>query len=1350
MRYGDFKRMEQLAAFVLCLAIAISSWADSSALDPTFGNNGRVSTNLAGEVRMGALHGAVLQPDGKLVLAGRSSFVFAVARLDANGTPDPGFNGNGQASVSFGDYPGSSASAVALQTDSKLVAVGSYGFGPNNVVAVARFLPNGTLDATFNGNGTVTTAMPDFVTNTSGTAVVIQADGRIVVAASGDGGSALIGYNPDGSLDTTFGAAGSGIVRLNGGLLYGLFWVTTLAVQPDGKLVVAGTENSFGVYTFGVARFTSNGMPDPTFNGTGVVSTPITSSDQAHALALQNDGRIVVAGEATVNGTSDFAVARYNSDGSLDTTFGVGGKVTTPIGDFADIPRGVGVLADGRIVVAGTGSGALSIEKKLALARFTSTGTLDPTLAGTGIVTAKLAGGTAFDSGEFLVVQPDGKVIVGGSVDVIIDNNGFITSAGGMIRYLGDGSRDPTFGKSGKVLTTGANSIDTLFALSTRSDGTLLAAGSSDGSSFAVVAYGADGAFAWSRLITGPRQACAVLEQPDGKIVLAGSNGDGPSGTFTVVRLSSDGSLDTTFNGTGRVDTLVGGLGSIASAAALQSDGKIVVVGSNRNATDYDFALARYNPDGSLDATFGSGGQVSTAIGTSDDGATAVALQKDGKIVAAGHSNENAHSRLAVARYLADGTLDPSFGIGGKAILAIASPDASPRAVVVQDDGRIVLAGIAFGANPLFVVARLNADGSPDPAFGPGGSVLTDMGATSLGSGGAWAMALLPDGRILASGGGAVNGQRSFALARYLPNGSLDPTFGIAGRLHILAPGNPQTVAPYALTLQSANRAVLGGVFQNISPDFDLVRVFTEDTIPPDTQLLATPPSTSTPSVSFSFTGSDAGGTDVASFECAIDGGPFLTCASPASYTGLAVGSRTFQVRARDGAGNVDPTPASYTWNVIPGPQAITFDPLPPHVITASPFAVSATGGDSGNAVVFSSLTPGTCSSSGTNGSVITLLTVGTCTIAADQAGNASYLTAPEVTRSFDVFANGFTLTVSRSGNGSGRVASTPLGIDCGAKCDWTFAAATTVTLVATPAAGSVFVRWTGACSGSGPCNVPIDAAKSVDATFADFTKLSRLVNISTRGQVQTDFDVMIGGFVISGSTPKTVVIRALGPTLALYGVLGTLANPQLRLVRSSDGMVIASNDDWSNAANAATIAASGLAPSSPSESAIYTTLQPDAYTAIVWGVGGGTGVGLVEVYEIDHPEIPFINISTRGKVLTDFDVMIGGFVIGGSEPQTVVVRGIGPSLASFGISRPLSNPKLVLVSMASQTAIASNDDWGSADNAAAIQSSGFAPSDPKESAIYITLQPGAYTAILSGVDGGTGTGLVEVYVVGP
>ena len=260
----------------------------------------------------------------------------------------------------------------------------------------------------------------------------------------------------------------------------------------------------------------------------------------------------------------------------------------------------------------------------------------------------------------------------------------------------------------------------------------------------------------------------------------------------------------------------------------------------------------------------------------------------------------------------------------------------------------------------------------------------------------------------------------------------------------------------------------------------------------------------------------------------------------------------------------------------------------------------------------------------------------------------------------------------------------------------------------------------------------------------------ARLINISTRGQVQTGFDVMIGGFVISGSVNKTLVIRAIGPSLVNYGVAGALANPQLQLVRSSDQAVIASNDDWGSASNAATVQASGFAPSNPLESAIYIQLQPGAYTAIVSGVGGGTGVGLVEVYEVDAPSTQLINISTRGKVLTGFDVMIGGFVVSGSAPKTLVVRAIGPSLANYGVAGSLQNPQLQLVRSSDQVVIATNDDWGSDPNAATLQSSGFAPSNPLESAIYISLQPGAYTAIVSGVSNGTGVGLVEVYTVGP
>jgi len=268
--------------------------------------------------------------------------------------------------------------------------------------------------------------------------------------------------------------------------------------------------------------------------------------------------------------------------------------------------------------------------------------------------------------------------------------------------------------------------------------------------------------------------------------------------------------------------------------------------------------------------------------------------------------------------------------------------------------------------------------------------------------------------------------------------------------------------------------------------------------------------------------------------------------------------------------------------------------------------------------------------------------------------------------------------------------------------------------------------------------------------TFTPPSNPPRLANISTRGQVQTGFDVMIGGFVINGAAPKTVVIRAIGPSLANYGVSGALSNPQIQLVRSSDQVTLAANDSWGSASNAGLISSSGFAPSNPVESAIYTTLQPGAYTAIVSGVGGVTGVGLIEVYEVDQPDTPLINISTRGRVQTGFDVMIGGFVIQGSGPETVVIRAIGPSLANFGVAGALANPQVQLVRQSDQAVIASNDDWVSAPNAALIQSSGFAPSNSLESAIYITLDPGAYTAIVSGVGGGTGVGLVEVYKVGP
>ncbi|MBE0528933.1 MAG: hypothetical protein IH629_07010, partial [Thermoleophilia bacterium] len=241
---------------------------------------------------------------------------------------------------------------------------------------------------------------------------------------------------------------------------------------------------------------------------------------------------------------------------------------------------------------------------------------------------------------------------------------------------------------------------------------------------------------------------------------------------------------------------------------------------------------------------------------------------------------------------------------------------------------------------------------------------------------------------------------------------------------------------------------------------------------------------------------------------------------------------------------------------------------------------------------------------------------------------------------------------------------------------------------------------------------------------------------------VLTGNDVMIGGFVIGGALPKKVLITARGPSLAAFGVTGAMANPTMQLF--SGQTVIAANDDWQTNANAAEIGATGIAPASPLESALMVTLNPGAYTAIVSGLGGGTGVGIVEVFERDRPEIPLVNISTRGQVQTGDNVMIGGFIIQGDAPQTVLITARGPSLTPFGITNALANPSLQLFS--GQTLIGANDDFGTAPNLAQIQATGVAPTDAFESAILVTLDPGAYTAIVTGVGGVTGVGIVEVF----
>ena len=283
-----------------------------------------------------------------------------------------------------------------------------------------------------------------------------------------------------------------------------------------------------------------------------------------------------------------------------------------------------------------------------------------------------------------------------------------------------------------------------------------------------------------------------------------------------------------------------------------------------------------------------------------------------------------------------------------------------------------------------------------------------------------------------------------------------------------------------------------------------------------------------------------------------------------------------------------------------------------------------------------------------------------------------------------------------------------------------------------------------------------------VDSWTPDFDQISfncptlptsYLGNISTRSLVQTGDNVMIGGFIVEGTQSKRVILRGIGPELTQYGIPNAMADPTLEL-RNGNGALMAFNDDWILSTQFQEIQNSGHAPADPLESAIIADLAPGRYTAIVRGFENTTGVALVEAYDLSPSSASILgNVSTRSFVETGEDVMIGGFIVQGSQPKNVIIRAIGPELGPHGVSDFLANPTLELHN-GTGALIASNDNWQhtiiggiiTSNQVQDIQNSGHAPADPSESAIIANLPPGNYTAIVRGVNNTIGVALVEVY----
>jgi hypothetical protein len=250
--------------------------------------------------------------------------------------------------------------------------------------------------------------------------------------------------------------------------------------------------------------------------------------------------------------------------------------------------------------------------------------------------------------------------------------------------------------------------------------------------------------------------------------------------------------------------------------------------------------------------------------------------------------------------------------------------------------------------------------------------------------------------------------------------------------------------------------------------------------------------------------------------------------------------------------------------------------------------------------------------------------------------------------------------------------------------------------------------------------------------------------------KVGTGQNVLIGGFIIKGSQSKTLMLRAIGPSLTSSDVPNVLADPVLEL-HDSTGAVIASNDDWQDSAQASQIQQSGIAPTNSMESAILITLSPGSYTAVVSGYGSTQGNGLVEAYEMQTNSTRLVNISTRGRVGSGSEPMIGGLIVQGSTAKKVIIRGLGPSLGTGAgaITDALADPILELRD-ASGNLLAVNDDWGNSSQAGEIVASTIPPVNAQESAIVAMLGAGNYTAILRGVNDTSGVGLIEVFDLDP
>jgi uncharacterized delta-60 repeat protein len=667
-------------------------------LDTSFNPGAGVTRGVSTTGFSQAVNALAVQPDGKVLAGGRfvhndDSFARLIVRFNSDGSRDTSFNSPRASGINapLGTLP--RAIALARQSDGKVVIGGDFKIDGESRNGIARLNSDGSLDTSFN---------PGTGVNDDILALAVQPDGKIVIAGNftlynGVSRPRVARLNTDGSLDTSF-APGTGAHSR----------VQAVALQSDGKIIIGGFFDTYnGVTRNDIARINTNGSLDTTF-GSG------SGANEIRALAIQADGKVVVGGTfQNYNGVSRNRIARVNTNGTLDTSFNPGTGANSTV-------RALAIQADGKIVIGGAFQQYNGVERN-KVARINTDGSVDTTFGP----------GTAPDGSvsiSALALQTDGKVVIGGNFDMFDGER-----SNRIARLNGDGTLDASF-----ILTAQVGS-----------------------------------------------SVRAIAVQSDGKIIIGGFF-DKYSGVTrnNIARFNSDGSLDTSFDpgtGTSGKDFVSDGT---VMVIAIQADGKIVIGGAFNHYTGVSRnKIARLNSNGSLDTTFDPG----TAAGDFSE-MYAIAPLTDGKILIGGvFEVYNGVISDGIARINSNGSLDTTF---------VPSPINNQYVddIAVQPDGKILIGGGFDG-----FVARLNSNGSPDGSFNPG------TGATGPFPAGLADLLFQPDEKVVIGGSFTqYNGVGRKNIARLNSNGSLDTTFD---------PGTGPNDIVFGLALQSDCKILIGGYF---------------------------------------------------------------------------------------------------------------------------------------------------------------------------------------------------------------------------------------------------------------------------------------------------------------------------------------------------------------------------------------------------------------------------------------------------------------------------------------------------------------------------------------------------------